>query len=143
MSSSASRKLKTALLTSIFAASTLMATANANIIERDEYGFEADKVCLDDDIIREVDIEKPKAQLLDRAQNAEWDMELYANKETGYWALLGKSRDPAAYPGETCVLSEGKASPYKNEKWYALFFEKNTKPKEKLAQQPATKPNLN
>ncbi|MBW8330278.1 MAG: hypothetical protein K0M48_14330 [Thiobacillus sp.] len=116
--------LRAALLTSIFAASAMMAPANADIIKRDEYGFEARKFCTDDDIIRAIHLDDPKTELMSQAQSAEWNMELYVNKQTNYWVLLGKSRDPGGYPGETCVLSVGKLSPYQREKWHALFFEK-------------------
>lgn len=143
MSSSKSEKLKTVMLTSIFAASVLVATANANIIKLDEYGFEANKLCLDDDVIRPTHVNDPKSELLGRTQSAEWDMELYAHKETGDWTLLGKSRDPAAYPEETCVLSVGsKYTPYQKEKWYALYFEKIVPPIVKTSTQPDA-PKLN
>lgn len=112
------------------AASTLMPSANAEIIKRDEYGFQARKTCIFDDVIRETYLDgDSKKELLARAQSAEWDMGLYVNKKTNDWVLLGKSRNPAAYPGETCVLSGNHIKPYQNEKWYGLFFEKNAKPK--------------
>lgn len=112
------------MLTSIFAASAMTAPTNADIIKRDEYGFEARKFCADDDVIRAVHLDDPKTELISQAQSAEWDLKLYVNNQTNYWVLLGKDRSPAGYPGEMCVLSAGKLSPYQREKWHALFFEK-------------------
>lgn len=143
MGSPTSLNVKMAVLTAIFAASAIAVPANASIIKRDEYGFKARKTCLFDNVIRTAYLEDPKKELLARAQSAEWNMELYVNKKTNDWVLLGKSRDPAAYPGETCVLSANHIRPYQEEKWYGLFFEKNTPAKEKLAKQPGAKPNLN
>lgn len=93
-------------------------------------------------------ITKPLATMLKevptglKASNDKWDMEIYANTQTGTWTLVGKSKDPAARSTQLCTLASSIDRPYNKEKWFVAYFPKpETAPKIATANQDM-KPSL-
>ena len=57
-----------------------------------------------------------------QASNAQWDMEIYANKNHTSWTLVAKSKDPAARPRHLCKLASSIDSRFQEEKWFPIYF---------------------
>lgn len=123
--------LKKIAFSSILAVSAF-ATVSAYASSRDELGLDKQPICDDADIVFPALVENIGATSTGlKALSSKWDMELFANKKTGEWVLIGKSLDKKN--GEVCVLADGK-KPYVQEKWYATYFQKRV---------PTTAPSAN
>lgn len=113
--------MKKIAISSILAVSAF-AAVSASASSRDELGLDKQPTCDDADIVLPVfvkDIGATSTGL--KALNSKWDMELFANKKTGEWVLIGKSIDKKN--DEVCVLANS-TKPYAQEKWYATYFQK-------------------
>lgn len=130
-----------AAIYSLLAVSALT-SATSYASSRDPMGLDKDPVCEELDIIKETYLDEMGAKSTGRkANNGQWEMELFANSKTGAWVLLGQKKN--AKPGdEVCVLAESK-KPYDQEKWYIAFFQKGPNTAPKLAAAEAPKPRVN
>lgn len=131
-----SLSFKKAAIYSLLAVSALTSTTSY-ASSRDPMGLDKDPVCEEFDLIKETYIDEIGAKSTGRkANNGQWEMELFANSKTGAWVLLGQKKN--AKPGDdVCVLAESQ-KPYDKEKWYLAFFQKgqNTAPKIAAAEAP-------
>ena len=136
---SAVHALKTALVSSIFAVSALTQAAPPTA---DLAGLTTGKPICDLDFlvidsIRDEHGEKPTGE---KVSTQNWNMEIYANPQTGTWSLLGRSKDAKAASDEICYLATGKTS-YKQASWYQSNFPQ--KPATRIAQGTITTPKMN
>ncbi|WP_236181483.1 hypothetical protein [Pseudomonas sputi] len=51
-------------------------------------------------------------------------MEIYANTQSGTWALVGKSKKPDAKKFQLCYIAQGLPNtPFTQEVWYRKYFQ--------------------
>lgn len=134
------KSIKAALLSSIFALSTLAPPAHSATTEEIR-----DKPICDLDFLM-VDTMKDESFLPSgiKASSDKWDMEIYTNAKTGRWRLMGKSKDPKiATADEMCYLAGG-SSPYTQTAWYQKIFMPASKPATNVAiDKTKPKPSIN
>lgn len=138
------KTMKRTILTSIFALSTVAFSAQAAEPEYDSYGLRSNPTCA-----REQSTERYYVKIRNqppsgiKAENDKWKMEIYANKETGDWIVLGRSKTADIDQTKLCGLAVGQG-PYQQFKWYQEFFAKKPLPNNIATETVVTpKPKLN
>ena len=96
----------------------------------DENGFRAKIRCDEADVMNGYVTERKNEIATGlKASTDTYNMEIYANKKTGSWTLVGVNKTPKEKYDSVCVLNSGNANlPYKSEKFYAIFFKNAGKP---------------
>ena len=132
--------LKTALISTVLAASAFSGAAYAQEAERGPDGMFKEPSC-DYDFTIKRSLEKigKKIPTGIKASNDKWDMEIYANPTNGAWTLVGKSK--TSKTSDLCKLASGTSSPYTQEKWFTSYFGTAAPRIAGVPQDP--KPNLN
>lgn len=108
------------------AALAIAFAAHAGVLDTDENGFYTDDVLCDKLSLIERIMERGKEVSTGlRSSNKDWDLEIYQNRETGSWSLIGKNKKPKSVFDQACVLNTGSGkTPYQEELFYAKFFKK-------------------
>ena len=131
------------LKTSVIAPVILMTAFASHASDVDENGFKVKIRCDTAEVMTKAAAIKGETPTGIKASNNTYNMEIYANKDTGSWKLMGINKNPATKFDHTCILQHGNSNfPYTSEKFYAVFFKNGEKPKIATATQDL-KPNLN
>jgi len=86
----------------------------------DEYGLEKNPIC---SYALTVALEVMQKQFScgERAQSADWKMEIYVNPQRPSWTVVGTRLTPDWDEDEMCHLANG-VGDYTTQKWYQAFF---------------------
>jgi hypothetical protein len=86
----------------------------------DEYGLEKNPIC---SYALTVALEVMQKQFAggEKAQSADWKMEIYVNPQRSSWTVVGTRLTPDWDEDEMCPLARGLGD-YTTQKWYQAFF---------------------
>lgn len=107
-----------------FGPSSVALSEQAAEPEYDSYGLRSNPTCGHEQITERYFVKirnQPPSGI--KAENDKWKMEIYANKETGDWVVLGRSKTADADQTKLCGLAVGQGS-YEQFKWYREYFAK-------------------
>lgn len=116
------------IVASVFTLGTVAFSAQAAEPEYDSYGLRSNPTCASEQSTERYFVRirnQPPSGI--KAENDKWKMEIYTNKETRDWIVLGRSKTTDIDQTKLCGLAVGQG-PYEQFKWYQEFFVKEPVP---------------